>query len=256
MKIPVMALLISLIGIGGCSQFVQEPAPNDSTTRLLNEMKSVPSLVASTPAKADDRDSQLADLDRARQELASSTDELNRTKQQMAGLSGTVSERDQEIARLKGLVDQERLSKAENDLVKLLQPEISKGNVSVHQIGEQLTINLGSGHFFDSGKAELKPTGVDVIKRLGRVLKEFPEKQVQVDGYTDNVPIRGALKKTFPNNMELSKARAEHAVITLEHGGAPKGNLSSAGHADADPIADNKTETGRRKNRRVAIVVQ
>jgi chemotaxis protein MotB len=108
----------------------------------------------------------------------------------------------------------------------------------------------------DSGKAEMKPTGVDVIKRVGAVLKEFPDKKVHVDGYTDDVPIRGALLKTFPSNMELSKARAETAMIALEHGGVPKANMTAIGHADTEPVADNTTATGRQKNRRVEIVVQ
>lgn len=183
-------------------------------------------------------------------------EELGRVKQQVAALSDGVSERDQEIVRLKGLLDQQKISKAEKDLVTLLQPEISKGTVSVHQLDDLLKISLAPGILFDSGKAELKPAGVDVIKRVGGVLKEFPDKRVHVDGYTDNVPIRGALLKTFPSNMDLSKARAENAMSALEHGGVPKANMTAIGHADTEPVANNNTATGRQKNRRVEIVVQ
>ena len=213
----VVSLIV--VGVTGCSHF-DTGTGNDSMSGLLNEMKAVPRIVASAPAKTDDRNG------------------------------------DQEIVRLKGLLDQQRIFKAEKDLVKLLQPEISKGNVSVYQFGDQLKINLDSGLLFDSGKAELKPVGVDVIKRVGGVLKEFPDKQLHVNGYTDNVPIRGTLLKTFPSNMELSKARAEYVMTTLEHGGVPKANMTAIGHADTEPVADNKTATGRQKNRRVEIVVQ
>jgi chemotaxis protein MotB len=215
------AWVVSLIVIGvtGCSHF-NTGTGNDSMSGLLNEMKAVPPIVASAPAKT-------------------------------VGQNG-----DEEMVRLKGLLGQQRIFKAEKDLVELLQPEISKGNVRVYQFSDQLKINLASGLLFDSGKAELKPAGVDVIKRVGSVLKEFPGKQLHVNGYTDNVPIRGALLKIFRSNMDLSKARAEYVMTTLEHGGVPKGNMTATGHADAEPVADNKTATGRQNNRRVEIVVQ
>jgi chemotaxis protein MotB len=208
------------------------------------------------------------ELDRLRQEVARlrpiekehdlEHPELDRMKLQVASLTGSVNDRDQEIASLKGLLASQpppAMVKAEKDLVKALQPEIRAGNVIVGQSGDKLTINLASTLLFDSGQDALKPAGVDVLKRVGGVLREFPEKAVHVAGYTDNVPIRSALKKKFPTNKELSDARATNAANLLEASGVPKETISAAGHGESQPVADNKTEEGRKKNRRVEIVV-
>ena len=229
---------------------------SDKSQGRTDELNRADHQIALLNEKVSERDQEIVRLKSLMDQNHSNATDLDRLKQQMAGLSDAVSERDQEIARLKGILEQQKVTTAEKDLLKLLQPEISKGNVSVHQVGEQLKINLTSGLLFDSGKAQLKPAGIDVIKRVGGVLKEFPERQISVGGYTDNIPIRGVLQKTFPNNMELSKARAEHAATALEYGGVSKAKVTFAGHADTDPVADNKTEVGRKQNRRVEIVVQ
>jgi chemotaxis protein MotB len=146
------------------------------------------------------------------------------------------------------------LAKVEKDLLKALQPEISRGTVSVIQSDDLLTINLVSSLLFDSGQDQLMAGGIDALKRVGSVLKDFPEKQVHVAGYTDAVPIRGALQKKFPSNKELSDARANSAAQALQDGGLTS-NLSVEGHGDSNPIASNNTATGRAKNRRVEVLV-
>jgi chemotaxis protein MotB len=124
----------------------------------------------------------------------------------------------------------------------------------VHPSANALTINLASSLLFDSGQDQLKSDGTDVLKRVGEVLKDFPEKQVHVAGYTDNIAIKGALQKKFPSNKELSNARANSAAQALRDGGVSS-NLSAAGQGDSNPIASNNTAAGRAKNRRVEVRV-
>ncbi|MBI5853847.1 MAG: OmpA family protein [Nitrospirae bacterium] len=205
-----------------------------------------------------DREAEMARLKAIEKEHDVEHPELDRVKQQVIGLNGTVNDRDQEIARLKGLLAAQpkaEMVKAEKDLVKALQPEIKAGNVSVSQAGNKLKVNLASNLLFDSGKDELKPAGVDVLKRVGNVLHDFPEKKVHVAGYTDNVPIRSALKKKFPTNKELSDARAANSSKILAASGVSAANMTAMGHGENDPVGDNKTGAGRGKNRRVEIVV-
>ena len=220
----------------------------DTKRRLAEQTKQLDGL----NAKLSERDQELARLNALAQQGQGSADELARSRQQLASLSGTLSERDQEILRLRSQLDQKQVEK---DLLKALQPEIKAGHVSLNQAGEKLTINVASAALFDSGKDELKPAGVDVLKRVGGILKEFPQQTVHVAGYTDSVPIRGALAKKFPSNQELSDARAQHAATLLESSGVAKSNLTAAGHGDSHPVADNKNADGRSKNRRVEIVV-
>jgi chemotaxis protein MotB len=183
--------------------------------------------------------------------------ELAAARQRIADLEKQLADCEARVADLRSQLDQSKgsLAKAERDLIKALQPEISKGTVSVQQSGDALTINLASSLLYDSGQDQLKAGGTDALKRVGGVLKDFPEKQVHVAGYTDNVAIKGPLQKKFPTNKELSDARANSAAEALKDGGVSS-NLSAAGHGDSNPIASNNTAEGRAKNRRVEVIVK
>ena len=195
---------------------------------------------------ASDMSSRLAAADRDRQQLV---DEL-------AVAQGQLADRDAILTSLRSQLDHNKsnLANAERDLLKALQPEISKGTVLVQQSSNALTINLDSSLLFDSGQDRMRADASDTLKRVGTVLKDFPEKQVRVAGYTDNVAIKGDLQKKFPSNKELSDARANTAAQALRDGGV-SANLWAAGHGDSNPIASNTTATGRAKNRRVEIMV-
>ncbi|NJN70468.1 MAG: OmpA family protein, partial [Nitrospira sp.] len=91
-----------------------------------------------------------------------------------------------------------KLREAERGLIRALRPQINKGDIAVHLNNERLLINLASAYLFASGEDQLKPAGADALKQVGEILKEYPEYKVAVDGHTDNLPIRGSLKKKFP----------------------------------------------------------
>jgi chemotaxis protein MotB len=239
--------------------------------RLAGELEAARRQNGTLSGRVSELERQLADRDREIAALRAGSGDHSKLSSQLTAAQGDLSqsqsEKDrlaaelaaakQRIADLEGQLDQSKhsLAQAERDLVKALQPEISKGTVSVNQTGEGLTINLASSLLFDSGQDQLKTGGADALSRVGGVLKDFPEKQVHVAGYTDNVPIKGALLKKYPSNQELSDARANSAAQALRDGGASN-NLSSAGHGDSHPVASNKTADGRAKNRRVEVVVK
>jgi chemotaxis protein MotB len=88
------------------------------------------------------------------------------------------------------------------------------------------------------------------------VLKKAEGRQIEVQGHTDNVPIAGALAKKFPTNWELSAARATN-VARLLHDEAkidPK-RLTATAFSEFAPRAPNDTPEGRRKNRRIEILL-
>ena len=202
----------------------------DSNRELAASM----ALAAGLQAGSGDKDKLAADLAAARQRNAELESEL-------AALRGELSA---EMAKLK---------EAQRGLIRALRPEIEKGDITVDLNNERLIINLASGYLFSSGKDELKPAGVDALKQVGAVLKDFPEYKVAVDGHTDNRPIQGALKKRFPTNKELSESRAANAAKALAEGGL--GAATTHGYADTKPVEPNTTDAGRAKNRRVEIRV-
>jgi chemotaxis protein MotB len=242
-KIAILAT--SLATLAGCASLDQSPICNPS--HQWQAWSDVRCNADNALKETDDNAARLAALEKERQRLAN---ELAAAQKQNGAPNSRVSDLEGQLNQSKG-----SLAKAEKDLLKALQPEISKGTVSVHQSGNALTINLASSLLFDSGQDQLKAGGTDALKRVGSVLKNFPEKEVHVAGYTDNVAIMGALLKKFPSNKELSDARANSAAQALRDGGVSS-NLSSAGHGDSNPIASNNTAAGRAKNRRVEVIVK
>ena len=172
-----------------------------------------------------------------------------------AELEKTLADRDNELAGLRGELSAEmaKLKVAQRSLLKALRPQIEKGDIMVDLNNERLLINLASSYLFGTGEDALKGAGADALKQVGTVLKDFPEYKVAVDGHTDNVPIRRALKKRFPTNKELSEARAANAASALSDGGLS--NATTTGYADSKPVESNSTAAGRAKNRRVEVRV-
>jgi len=239
--------------------------------RLADELDAARKQNGALSSRVAELERQLADRDRELAALRSGAGDSAKLASQLSAAQGDLSqaqaEKDrlaaelaaakQRIAELEAQLNQSKgdLAKAEKDLLKALRPEIARGTVSVSHAGDALTINLASSLLFDSGQDQLKAGGADALKRVGNVLKDFPEKQVHVAGYTDNVAIRSALKKKYPTNQALSDARAESAAQALRDGGVT-GNLSAAGHGESNPVASNKTADGRAKNRRVEVLVK
>jgi chemotaxis protein MotB len=190
-------------------------------------------------------------LAEAEQDIGTLKDQVGALRDQLATARQLIADLGENQASLRSQLN---LVKAERELNKALQAEISRGTVSVIQSGDSLTINLNSSMLFDPGQDQLSAVGLDALKRVGSILKDFPDRPVHVAGYTDATPIRGALQKKFPSNQELSDARAHNALQALQDGGRTS-NVSAEGRGADNPIASNDTAAGRAKNRRVEVHV-
>lgn len=121
--------------------------------------------------------------------------------------------------------------------------------------GEYIRIRFTDRVLFDSGDDRIKPDGIDVLTRLGHILKDERGLAIVIQGHTDNVAIRERLRSRFPDNMTLSQARATNAAQVLHQSGVPPTTTRLAWFGEDRPISSNDTEEGRRKNRRVEIVI-
>ncbi len=143
-----------------------------------------------------------------------------------------------------------------DELVGKLEEEIQRGEVKISELKGKLTVNVVDKILFDSGKADLKPAGISVLQQIGDILKSAADKNIQVEGHTDNVPISGTLAEKYPSNWELSTARATTVLHFLQtKASIPGERLSAVGYGEYHPIATNGSKEGRAQNRRIQIVL-
>lgn len=138
------------------------------------------------------------------------------------------------------------------DLLAKFKSMIDSGKLKVKIVGGRMVVELASDILFPSGSAGLSPDGKTAILDVAKVLASIPDRSFQVEGHTDDVPIR---TERFPSNWELGAARAITVVETLKEGGVPVDHLSAASYAENRPVAPNRTPEGKASNRRIEIVV-
>lgn len=180
--------------------------------------------------------------------LKQESDYLKRENERLQVKTGELSkEKEKELANVKSTYE---------NLVKEMQKEIEQGDIKITQAVDRLSVNLVEKILFDSGKAEIKPAGLKILKRVGDILKGISDKQIRVEGHTDNVQIGARIRHKFPTNWELSTARASNVVRYLQDkvGVDPK-MLSAAGFSEYKPVASNDTDEGKAQNRRIEIVL-
>ena len=127
--------------------------------------------------------------------------------------------------------------------------------VAVEQQNQGVRLTLGATVLFPSGGSKLSPEGERVLKRVADALKNNDELQISVNGFTDNRPIRGELKKRFPTNWELSSDRALTVLHYMVGQGYPENQIEARAYGERFPRASNKTDAGRALNRRIELMI-
>ncbi len=149
------------------------------------------------------------------------------------------------------IVPAPRQGTAQQRLDTALGPLIKRDDVRIRDTRDWLEIELASELLFASGSAELQARSLPAIREIASVIAELG-KPVRIEGHTDNVPLNGG---RFLSNWHLSAARAATIAEKLGAAGLAQERLSAVGYGEFRPIADNATEEGRLKNRRVVIGV-
>ncbi|MGA7744038.1 MAG: OmpA family protein [Polyangia bacterium] len=148
----------------------------------------------------------------------------------------------------------DELSNANRTLSRELQDEIAKGDVTIAQLKDRLTVSVVQEVLFHSGSAEIRADGKKVLDKVARGLKGT-DRLIMVEGHTDDVPIGPKIAEKFPTNWELSTARATTVVRYLQEKGVAPKHLGAAGFSEYRPVAPNDSDRNRQKNRRIDIVL-
>jgi len=129
-----------------------------------------------------------------------------------------------------------------------------KGAAGLEVQERGLVITLADNILFDSGKAKIKEDAFPVLDKIIKVVKEkAPDKNIGIEGHTDNVPIKHS---GWKSNRELSTARANNVYHYLvDVGKIDPSRLTTMGYGEYRPVASNDTKEGKAKNRRVEIVI-
>jgi chemotaxis protein MotB len=184
-------------------------------------------------------------------------DDIKNRDSQIADLQNQIKSNSTEQAKLLDEKNREisNMNTAHSNLIAAMQQELAAGDMTIKQLGNELQIEFLDKIFFDEGSDAIKNSGKISLDKVAEVLKTIKDKQIRVEGYTDNVPIKPTYRWKFPSNWELSTARATTIVRYLQSRGVNPSLMKATGYGEYNPIASNDTEAGRAQNRRIAILL-
>ena len=175
-------------------------------------------------------------------ELEAQKAEADAAKQQALVAQGTAEQQAAELAAVHAQADsaQARIAQQEKELKELK-------DLNAKQTDRGMVITLGDV-LFNPGQAQLKSASMRSIHKLVDFLKQYPQRKVLVEGYTDS-------KGSASHNQKLSERRASAVRTALVDNGIDEDRITTRGYGKAFPVADNDTPSNRQMNRRVEITL-
>ena len=253
---PTSLFLFLSLGLTACGysqeEWDQKLRENESLTQQLK-------------AQTDAHKKSQSDYQEAVQEIDALKKQLADTGVSVSSLTQSVAEKQkalEEYARRTEQLDQIR---KRFELLQTKLQKLTQLGLKVEVRNNRMLIQLPGDVLFDSGQDKLKAEGSKILMQVAEVIgkdADLSKRLFQVAGHTDSKPLVGGV---FKDNWGLSTMRARSVVLLLTSppdkkgeggGGLNPSNWSAAGYADTDPVAPNDTDEGRKKNRRVELVVQ
>ena len=182
---------------------------------------------------------------------------INQNTQGNANIAKLVDQINESNKYIRQLVDAKSKSDSlnmvlTNNLTRSLSPS-ERDEVNVRVLKGVVYISLADNMLFESGSYQVNSRAYQTLGKVAKIIKDYPNYDVLVEGNTDNVPIS---RTNIRNNWDLSTLRASSIVQVLqnEFGVSPK-RLTAAGRGEYNNLVDNDTEYGRQRNRRTEIII-
>jgi chemotaxis protein MotB len=160
---------------------------------------------------------------------------------------------------LAGCVTQQKYDALETRYQQLNQSmsaEIAADQARITRLQNAIKVTVNDELLFPSGEWQMPAQAQQTIGKIAPILAPMQQTKIQVNGYTDNVPIGpGLVREGITSNLELSQRRADNVMQFLISQGVRPSLVSARGLGETDPVASNDTPAGRAQNRRVELTL-
>lgn len=257
------ALAIGCLVLSGCASKKDLENCQNENRQLTSEYQSAKETIAANNARIKSLEDQLAQAKASAAALQGSLDRsLNNADKNNVNISKLVDQINESNQYIRHLVEVKTKSDSLNmvlttNLTRSLSREELK-EVDVQVLKGVVYISLADNMLYKSGSYEVNERAEQTLSKIAKIIMDYRDYDVLIEGNTDNVPINTANEKmrNIRNNWDLSALRATSVALYLqEHFGVDPKRLTAGGRGEWNPLAGNDTELGKQRNRRTQIII-
>ena len=257
------ALAIGCLVLSGCASKKDLENCQNENRQLTSEYQSAKETIAANNARIKSLEDQLAQAKASAAALQGSLDRsLNNADKNNVNISKLVDQINESNQYIRHLVEVKTKSDSlnmvlTNNLTRSLSREELK-EVDVQVLKGVVYISLADNMLYKSGSYEVNERAEQTLSKIAKIIMDYRDYDVLIEGNTDNVPINTANEKmrNIRNNWDLSALRASSVVQYLQNGfGVAPKRLTAGGRGEYNPVASNDTEVGKQRNRRTQIII-
>lgn len=257
------ALAIGCLVLSGCAGKKDLENCQNENRQLTSEYQSAKETIAANNARIKSLEDQLAQAKASAAALQGSLDRsLNNADKNNVNISKLVDQINESNQYIRHLVEVKTKSDSlnmvlTNNLTRSLSREELK-EVDVQVLKGVVYISLADNMLYKSGSYEVNERAEQTLSKIAKIIMDYRDYDVLIEGNTDNVPINTANEKmrNIRNNWDLSALRATSVALYLqEHFGVDPKRLTAGGRGEWNPLAGNDTELGKQRNRRTQIII-
>ena len=259
----VSALAICCLVLSGCASKKDRENCQNENRQLTSEYQSAKETIAANNARIRSLEDQLAQAKESAAALQGSLDRsLNNADKNNINISKLVDQINESNQYIRHLVEVKTKSDSlnmvlTNNLTRSLSREELK-EVDVQVLKGVVYISLADNMLYKSGSYEVNDRAEQTLSKIAKIITDYKDYDVLIEGNTDNVPINTANEKmrNIRNNWDLSALRATSVALYLQqHFGVDPKRLTAGGRGEWNPLVSNDTELGKQRNRRTQIII-
>lgn len=256
-------LAIGCLVLSGCASKKDLENCQNENRQLTSEYQTAKETIAANNARIKSLEDQLAQAKASAAALQGSLDRsLNNADKNNVNISKLVDQINESNQYIRHLVEVKTKSDSlnmvlTNNLTRSLSREELK-EVDVQVLKGVVYISLADNMLYKSGSYEVNERAEQTLSKIAKIIMDYRDYDVLIEGNTDNVPINTANEKmrNIRNNWDLSALRATSVALYLqEHFGVDPKRLTAGGRGEWNPLAGNDTELGKQRNRRTQIII-